>query len=70
MHNILMEFGIPIKLVRLIKMCLNETCGRVQVGKNISDMFPVRDVLKQGDVLSPLLFNFTVEYVIRRVQVK
>jgi hypothetical protein len=23
----LREFGIPIKLVRLIKICLNETCG-------------------------------------------
>jgi len=26
--------------------------------------------LKQGDALSPLLFNFAVEYAIRRVQVK
>jgi len=33
--NILIEFGIPMKVVRLI-MCLNETCNRVQVGKNLS----------------------------------
>ena len=32
-------------------------------------MFPVRNGLKQGDALSPLLFNFTLEYAIRRVQV-
>jgi retron-type reverse transcriptase len=32
-------------------------------------MFPIRNVLKQGDVLSPLLFNFALEYAIRRVQV-
>jgi len=32
-------------------------------------MFPIRNILKQGDVLSPLLFNFVLEYVIRRVQV-
>jgi purine nucleoside phosphorylase len=25
LYNILIEFGIPMKLVRLIKMCLNET---------------------------------------------
>jgi hypothetical protein len=25
LYNILVEFGIPMKLVRLIKMCLNET---------------------------------------------
>jgi len=32
-------------------------------------MFPIRNCLKQGDVLSPLLFNFALEYVIRKVQV-
>ena len=31
--------------------------------------FPIRIGLKQGDVLSPLLFNFALEYAIRRVQV-
>ena len=55
--NILIEFGIPMKLVRLIKMCLTETYSRVQVGENLSDMFPIRNGLKQGDALSPLLFN-------------
>jgi len=68
-YNILIEFGIPIKLVRLIKMCLTEMFNRAGVGKNLSDMFPVRFGLKQGDALSPLLFNFALEYVIRRAQV-
>ena len=40
LYNILIEFGIPLKLVKLIKMCLTETCGRVRVGKNLCDMFP------------------------------
>ena len=35
----------------------------------MSDMFPIRNGLKQGDALSPLLFNFALEYAIRRVQV-
>jgi len=69
LYNILIEFLIPMKLVRLIKMCLTETYSRVRVGKNLSDMFRFRNGLKQGDVLSPLLFNFALEYAIRRVQV-
>ena len=50
-------------------MCLTETCSRVRVGKNLSDMFPIRNGLKQGDALPPLLFNFALEYAIMRVQV-
>jgi hypothetical protein len=40
----------------------------VWVGKNLSDMSPVRNGLKQ-DALSPLLLNSALEYAIRRVQV-
>ena len=69
LYNILIKFGIPMKLVRRIKMCLTEMYCRVRVGKNLSDMFPVRNGLKQEDALSPLLFNFALEYAIRRVQV-
>ena len=57
LYNILNEFGIPMTLVRLMKVCMNETYSRVWVGKHLSDMFPIRNGLKQGDVLSLLLFN-------------
>jgi len=60
LHKILIEFGIPKKLVRLIKMSLTETYSRVGVGKNVSDRFPIRNGLKQGDAPSPLLFNFAL----------
>jgi len=69
LYNILFEFWVTKKLIRLVKMCLTETYRRVRVGKNVSDMFPIRNGLKQGDALSPLLFNFALEYVIRMVQV-
>jgi len=58
-----------MKLVRLLKMCLNEIYSRVWIGEHLSDMFPVRNGLKQGDALKPLLFSFVLEYAIRRVQV-
>jgi hypothetical protein len=56
-------------MVRLIKMCLTEKCSRVRVGKNLSDMFQIRNGLRQGDALLPLLLNFALEYAIRRFQV-
>ena len=39
------------------------------MGKNLSEVFPIRNGLKQGDALSPFLFNFALEYAIKRVQV-
>ena len=50
-------------------MSLTETYSRVQLGKNVSDRFPIRNSMKQGDALSPIFFNFALEYAIRRVQV-
>jgi len=34
----------------------------------VSDRFPIRNGFKQGDALTPLLFNFNVEYAISRVE--
>ena len=69
LYNILIEFCIPMKLVRLIKMCVNETYSRVQECRHMSDMFPIRKGLKQVDALSQSLFNFASEYAITWVQV-
>jgi hypothetical protein len=57
-----------MKLVRLIKTCLNETCTKVRIDTHLSGNFPIQNGLKQGDALSPLLFNFALEYAIRKVQ--
>jgi hypothetical protein len=69
LYNILIEFGIPMKLARLIKMCLTETYSRVHGGKHLSDMFPIKNGLKQEYALSLSLFNFVLDYAIRSVQV-
>jgi len=51
-------------------MCLTAKFSRFCVGKKLSDVFPIRNGLKQGDALSPLLLNFTLEYSIREGSVK
>jgi hypothetical protein len=63
LYNILIEFGAPMKLVRLIKMHLNETYS-----KHLSASFPIQNGLKQRDALSILLFNSALEHTIRKVQ--
>jgi hypothetical protein len=49
-----------MKLVRQIKMCLNEMYSKVRIGEHLSDSFPIQNGLKQGCV--------ALEYAIRKVQ--
>jgi hypothetical protein len=35
LYSILIEFGIPIRLVWLVEMCLYETYSKVHIGKNL-----------------------------------
>jgi hypothetical protein len=49
-------------------MCLNETYSKVRICKYLSGSFPIHICLKQGDALSPLLFNFALEHAIRKAQ--
>jgi hypothetical protein len=42
--------------------------SKVRIGNHLSDNFPIQNGLKQGDALSPLLSNFALGYVIRKVQ--
>jgi sorting nexin-29 len=46
LYNILLEFGVPMKLVRFIKMCLNETYSKIRIGKRLSDSFLIQNGLK------------------------
>jgi hypothetical protein len=68
LSNILIEFGVPMKLVRLIKICFNETYSKVRIGKHLPESFLIQNGLKQGDAVSPLLFSFGLEYAITKVQ--
>ena len=59
---------MPRKLVRLIKTSLDGFQSKVRIGYYLSFIFPIENGLKQGDALSPLLFNFALEHAIRKIQ--
>jgi hypothetical protein len=48
LYKIPIEFWVPMKLVRLIKMCLNKTYSKILIGKHLPDNFSIQNVLKQG----------------------
>jgi hypothetical protein len=67
LYSVLIEFRVPMKLVMLIKMCLNETYSKDGIHKHLSDTFPIQNGLKQGGALLLFFFNFPLDYAIRKV---
>jgi hypothetical protein len=55
-------------VVRLIKIYLNEIYSKVRIGKYLSNTFSIKNCLKQGNALSPLVTGFPLGYAIMQVQ--
>lgn len=59
----LRNFEIPEMLVRMIEICNSNTYFRVRYQGELSLKFEVQSGLKQGDAMSPVLFNLALEQV-------
>jgi hypothetical protein len=49
-------------------MCSKAIYSKVCIGKHLSDVFSIQNDVKQEHCLSPLLFNFALEYTIEKAQ--
>jgi hypothetical protein len=54
-----------MKIVGLIKICLHKSYSKVRISEHLSDASPIQNALKEGDAISPLLFNSALEYAIK-----
>jgi len=62
------EFEFSKKLINLIKLCMEGVKYQVRVDGIESEAFSVETRLKQGDALSPLLFNLALEKAVKALQ--
>jgi hypothetical protein len=67
--EIMKEFGIPMKLVRLVKMTLANTNSKVKIQGKLSPSFETTIGMRQGDSLSTLLLNLCRKKIIRNVRI-
>jgi hypothetical protein len=67
--EIMKEFGIPMKLVQLVKITLTNTNSKVKIHGKLSPSFEITTGLRQGDSLSTLLFNLCMEKIIRNIRI-
>lgn len=64
--RVMIELGIPAKM-RLVKVCVQKSKRKVKFNSGISEDFSIETGQKQGDALSPILFNYALESVVRKV---
>ena len=62
---ILRSYGVPHQLVELINKLYTGTCCHVITAGSISEEFQVKTGVRQGCMLSPLLFNCVTERIPR-----
>jgi hypothetical protein len=64
------ELNVPTKLKRLTKATLTIVMCCVKIQNDCSESFETRQGLRQGDVLSTLLFNDVLEVIGRRANLQ
>ena len=67
MWQILKEFGIPRKLIKMIEICTHNSKSKVKLGNKMTEPFQTVSGLRQGCILSPLLFSFAMEKITRTI---
>ena len=68
-HNklwkIMKEMGIPDHLASLLRKLYAGQEATVRIGHETTDRFQIGKGVRQGCILSPCLFNFYAEYIMR-----
>ncbi len=65
--NIAKVYGIPQRFINIFKSLYVDSCCCIRTGTGHTDFFDiVSSGVRQGCILSPLLFLLTIDYVMRK----
>ena len=68
MWMLLKLYGIPNKIIDVIKSTFEGSKSCVRVRQENTDWFEILTGVRQADVLSSLLFNIVIDYTLRKLQ--
>ena len=66
MFKILEAYGIPVKLVELIRLMYEKTMAKVLSPDGETELFEILAGVLQGDTLAPYLFAIVIDYCMRQ----
>jgi len=69
-YNSLIKHSVPDKLIKLIKLTMQQTKMKVKVNNSYSEWFEMKTGVRQGDPLSALLFSVVLDSVITNLEVR
>lgn len=67
--NSLKEFNLPQILIRVIEINITEIFVKIKVGTAETESILIKTGLRQGDSISPILFNLILEKVVREMNI-
>ena len=70
MWKILIAYGIPQKIVRMIKVIYDGSSCNIRLDDGLTDNFEIRTGVKQGCILSPFLFSIIIDYILSLIDDK
>ena len=66
--EILKKYGIHQKIIRLVENLYSIVLAKIRVEGEESDWFQIETGFRQGCILSPILFNIILDYILRRME--
>lgn len=70
MWKALEELGVPEELIRVCRLVITESKGKIRVNGKTSETLRIDRGVRQGDGLAPTLFNLVLEAVMRRANIR
>ncbi|VDN59414.1 unnamed protein product [Dracunculus medinensis] len=63
-HVMVMEcYGVPEKIVRLIKAFYERTSMQICLYGELTESFKIKTGVRQGCIISPTIFNYAIDWV-------